>query len=304
VNHDALFKALLKNCSILRAFFGQFIPEAAKFIDFDPIEYVDKERYSLDGRKRTGDLLIKTKFKGEPACFLIHLEHQAQSRPGLAWRMLEYFVLDRRDFGLPVYPVAVLSHAEKPGAGSAPLQVDFPDRRVLEFNFEVIDLARLDARDFVCCRNPAALALSARMSFPRQDRVLLTRDFYVNLAVADLSADERELVLGFYSVYQPLTGEEGLKLSKELAIVKPAEVREKAMQFSNPFIRLGREEGRHDEGAALVIRQLKRRVGALSAAQKDAIRSLNLRKIRVLAVSLLDFQSRADLALWLKRRAS
>jgi hypothetical protein len=43
------------------------------------------------------------------------------------------------------------------------------------------------------------------MSFPRQERVLLIRDFYVNVAVADLSAEE--LVLGFYSVYQPLTGE-------------------------------------------------------------------------------------------------
>jgi hypothetical protein len=304
VNHDALFKTLLKNRLILRAFFEQFMPEAARFVDFDPIEYVDKERHSLDGRKRTGDLLIKTKFKGEPACFLIHLEHEAQNRPGLAWRMLEYFVLDRRDFGLPVYPVAVLSHAEKPGAGSAPLQVDFPDKRVLEFNFEVIDLARLDARAFVCSRNPAALALSARMSFPRQDRVRLTRDLYVNLAIADIPADERELVLGFYSAYQPLTEKEDLKLSKELAILKPGEVREKAMQFSNTFIRLGRDEGRHDEGAALVIRLLNLRVGTLSTAQKEAIRNLNLRKIRALAESLLDFQSRADLTRWLTRHSS
>ena len=109
MNHDALFKLLLKSRSILQAFFEQFLPEAARFIDFERLEYVDKERITLAGRKRTGDLLIKTRFKGEDAGFLIHLEHQVQFDSDLGRRMLEYFVLDWSDFKLPVYPIAVLS---------------------------------------------------------------------------------------------------------------------------------------------------------------------------------------------------
>jgi len=80
MNHDALFKMLLKAPAILRGFFELFLPEVAKFIDFGVLEFVDKERHAIDGRKRTGDLLVKTRFKGEAAAFLIHLEHQAQPR--------------------------------------------------------------------------------------------------------------------------------------------------------------------------------------------------------------------------------
>jgi hypothetical protein len=58
-------------------------------IEFDQLEYVDKERVTLAGTKRTGDLLIKTMFRGKRAAFLIHMEHQAQPDPDLAWRMLE-----------------------------------------------------------------------------------------------------------------------------------------------------------------------------------------------------------------------
>ncbi|MBZ5499754.1 MAG: DUF4351 domain-containing protein [Acidobacteriia bacterium] len=67
---------------------------------------------------------------------------------------------------------------------------------------------------------------------------------------------------------------------------------------------LGREEGRHDDGASLDIRLLNRRVGTVTTAQKGAIRNLSLRKIRALVDSLLDFQSRADPARWRERHAS
>jgi len=109
MNHDALFKMLLKSPAILRGFFDAFLPDVAKFVDFNVLEFVDKERLTIEGRKRTGDLLIKTRFRGKAAAFLIHLEHQAQPDPGLGRRMLEYFMLDWRDFELPVYPIAKLA---------------------------------------------------------------------------------------------------------------------------------------------------------------------------------------------------
>jgi len=80
VDHDARFKMLLKAPAILRGFFDAFLPEVARFIDFGVLEFVDKERYAADRTKRTGDLLIKTRFQGKPAGFLIHLEHPFDSR--------------------------------------------------------------------------------------------------------------------------------------------------------------------------------------------------------------------------------
>lgn len=312
MNHDALFKTLLRNRSILRAFFEQFLPESAAFIDFDELEYVDKERVTLEGRKRTGDLLVKTRFRGQAAGFLIHLEHQAQQAADLSWRMLEYLVLDQRDYNLPVYPIAVLSYPEPGLVNGPPLLLHFPNKRVLDFDFDVIDLGRLDARLFIRYPNPAALALTSRMRADAKERISLARDFFISLAAAPVGHEERQLVAGFFSAYQPLSEGEALQLQKEIATIEPAAMREKVMHLTNPFIELGRrqgiqqgiEKGRHEGEVALVLRLLSRRLGSVSLSQRKLIRSLDLPKIEALGESLLGFKSRADLARWLKKNAS
>jgi len=78
VNHDALFKMLLKTPVVLKGFFEAFLPQVGKFVDFNALEFVDKERFTSGGRKRTGDILVKTRLRSQDAAFLIHLEHQAQ----------------------------------------------------------------------------------------------------------------------------------------------------------------------------------------------------------------------------------
>ena len=52
------------------------------------------------------------------------------------------------------------------------------------------------------------------------------------------------------------------------------------------------------------MRQLERRLGALPESQKKAIQRLDLLKIEALGESLLEFESRADLARWLKKNVS
>ena len=292
---------------ILQGFFETFLPQAGRFVDFNVLEFVDKERFTIRGRKRTGDLLVKTRFRAEKAAFLIHLEHQAQSDADLSWRMLEYLVLDRWDFQLPVYPIVVLSHAEAGPPGLTPLRLDFPNKQILQFDFDVIDLHRMDAEDYVKKPNVAALALAARMRFDVKQRIRLTRDFFVNLAAIRVGGKVKELVAGFFSAYQPLTADESLQLKGELCKVIPDAVREKVMQLTNPFIELGKREGlqqgRQEEGAGLVLRLLARRLGALSASQERAVRKLGLPKIEALGEALLDFRSRADLTRWLRENS-
>jgi hypothetical protein len=242
------------------------------------------------------------------AGFLIHLEHQAQRAAYLPWRMLEYFVIDRREYKLPVYPIAVLSYPEPDPRSRVPLLVDFPNKRVLAFDFDVIDLARLDARAFVRNRNAAALALAARMRFDAKERISLARQFFVNLAATPVGREEQELVAGFFSAYQPLSEDEALQLQKETATIEPIAMREKVMHLTNPFIELGRqqgiEKGRHEGEVELVLRLLSRRLGAVSTSQKKLIQRLGLEKIEALGESLLDFESPADFARWLKKNAS
>jgi predicted transposase YdaD len=320
MNHDALFKMLLKSPAILRGFFDAFLPDVAKFVDFNVLEFVDKERLTIEGRKRTGDLLIKTRFRGEAAAFLIHLEHQAQPDPGLGRRMLEYFMLDWRDFELPVYPIAVLSHKEPPQVRLTPVRVDFPNGWVLRFKFDVIDLGRMQADSYLQLPNPAALALAARMKLNPTERVRLTRDLFIKLAQTPIGQEDKELVAGFFSEYQRLSIREALQLEREMSKVSLDMTKEKVIQLTNPFIELGiirgrrqgrqeglqkgihrgRQEGRQQGEVDLVLRMLRRRFGALTASQERAIRKLNLSRIEALGEALLEFTSRSDLARWLR----
>ena len=71
MDHDALFKWLLKDPVILRSFFEEFLPEVASYTDFSKLEYLDKEMSTLRGQRRTGDLLVKVRFKAQEAAFLV-----------------------------------------------------------------------------------------------------------------------------------------------------------------------------------------------------------------------------------------
>jgi predicted transposase/invertase (TIGR01784 family) len=309
VDHDALFKMLLKRPTIFRGLFDAFLPKAGRFVDFDHLVFVDKERITIDGRKRTGDLLVKTRFREHPAGFLIHLEHQAQKDSNLARRMLEYLLLDWQEYNMPVYPIAVLSYKHMKPLSLVPLELYFPNKKVLHFDFDVIDLTLMKAESFVKLKNPAALALAARMKADPRDRVSLTRDFFLSLARTKIGREEKDLVAGFFSKYQPLSGQESLQLEEEVSKVKSKDAREAVMNLTNPFIELGKQrgrqegiiEGRQEGQMELVLRLLTRRLGAQSAAHEKAIRKLSVEKIEALGEALLDFSASADLARWLRQ---
>jgi len=304
MNHDALFKMLLKAPTILRGFFEAFLPEVARFIDFGVLEFIDKERYTIDGRKRTGDLLVKTRFKGEAAGFLIHLEHQAQPEPDLGRRMLEYLVLDWRDFKMPVYPIAVLSHREGTSTSQSPLRLEFPNKCILHFEFDIIDLGSMQAELHLKTANPAALALAARMKIDAKKRLSLTRDFFIQLSESSIDLHDKLLVAGFFSAYQRLSGSEALQLEREMSKLSPDMAREKVIELTNPFIQLGVRRGRKQGEIELVLRLLKRRLGSLTASQKNAVRRLKHSRVEMLGEALLEFASGGDLDRWLNAHST
>jgi hypothetical protein len=143
VNHDALFKMLLKSPAIFKGLFDAFLPEAGKFVDFNHVVFVDKEHVTIDGRKRTGDLLAKTRYRNQPAGFLIHIEHQAQWNSTLARRMLEYFLLDWREYKIPVYPIAVLSYKHVRPFTRAPLKLSFPPPQKKQSHPQILQISQI-----------------------------------------------------------------------------------------------------------------------------------------------------------------
>ena len=158
-----------------------------------------------------------------------------------------------------------------------------------------------------------------------QGRIPLTRDFFLSLARTKIRREDQELVAGFFFRYQPLSDREALQLEKELGKVKPEAAREAVMNLTNPFIELGKRQGRQqgiEEGIVegrqegivegrregivegqteLVLKQLTRRLGSLSQNHEKAIRKLPLAKIEALGEALLDFRAPTDLGRWLRK---
>ena len=61
----------------------------------------------------------------------------------------------------------------------------------------------------------------------------------------------------------------------------------------------GRTEGRTEEGQALILRQLTRRVGHLSIESEIQVKALSLARLEELGEALLDFTQMGDLLAWL-----
>ncbi|MGL5034489.1 MAG: DUF4351 domain-containing protein [Microcystaceae cyanobacterium] len=55
------------------------------------------------------------------------------------------------------------------------------------------------------------------------------------------------------------------------------------------------QEGRQDEAVFLIVRQLTRRLGTLSASHTERIRGLSVPQLEELGEALLDFQFMVDL---------
>ena len=70
---------------------------------------------------------------------------------------------------LEVYPVVVVTCHWPVAKNLSPLISEFPDSRVLFFNFRVVLLEELLAAEHVTSRNPAVLAMSGAMRMNQQD---------------------------------------------------------------------------------------------------------------------------------------
>jgi predicted transposase/invertase (TIGR01784 family) len=65
----------------------------------------------------------------------------------------------------------------------------------------------------------------------------------------------------------------------------------------------GRQEGRRKGTCAVVLRQLRRRLGSLSPALEQQVLALSLAQLEDLAEALLDFSGTPDLTQWLEKQA-
>jgi hypothetical protein len=238
------------------------------------------------------------------ATFLLHVENQATSRSDFSHRMFIYFSRLYEKFGFDIYPIAVLSF-DSPFKKTKPAyhRVDFPDKRVLDFNFTVIQLNQLDWHDFLNKPNPVASALMAKKKIAPKDRVRVKLECLRMLTGLELNPAQTQVVYGFVNTYLQLDATEKQELEVEVSKMTSEVEKEQIMQVINEWtaagIEQGIEQGRQKEGLALVLRLLQRKLGPLSPALEQQVSQLNLAELERLGEALLDFSNQADLVAWL-----
>lgn len=298
IDHDRLFKELIG--TFFPEFIELFFPAIAQDLDRTSLIKLNKEVFTdvTSGDKYIADLVMQAKLKGQDSQFLIHIEHQGRPEADFNRRMFRYFSRLHDTYGFPVYPIVIFSHASPKRPEIDTYRVEFPDCVVLEFKYRVIQLNRLQWRDFAQRPNPIASALMAKMRMKQRERPQVKVTCLNLLAKLGLNPAQVQLISGFVDTYLPLNRQEQTQFQAELDKIEPEE-KEGVMQIVTSWMEEGLQQGRQEEALALVLRLLARRIGPVELQLQQQIQQLSVSQLEALGEALLDFRDRTDLVTWL-----
>ena len=146
MNHDQLWKELLR--AFLRELLELFYPAQAARLDFSTVEFLDKEVWTdvPTGLLRQPDAIARVQtHEGQSEVLLIHSEVQTRRQKNFGDRMVEYFMLLRLRFQLPVFPVVIYLQRGSGGLGVENYQESVLGMPVLSFFYQRIGVPDLPA---------------------------------------------------------------------------------------------------------------------------------------------------------------
>jgi Domain of unknown function (DUF4351)/PD-(D/E)XK nuclease family transposase len=301
IDHDQLFKQLLS--TFFFEFLELFFPQVAAAIDPDSITFLPQEYFTdiPTGEKKIIDLVAQVQLAGQEIGFLVHLEAQASSQTNFNQRLFFYFAKLHQEYLQRIYPIVIFSFDEPYRPEPDAYTVEFDDLQVLTFNYRVIQLNRLNWRDYLTQLNPVAAALMAKMRIDPVDRPQVKMECLRLLATLRLDPARTTLISGFVDTYLRLSAREEQVFQAEVGRIEPS-AREGVMEIVTSWMERGieqeRERGMQRE-QALIVRQLQRQVGELPEALRRRVENLAIDQLEALGEALLVFTALPDLERWL-----
>ena len=302
IDHDQIFKKLLT--TFFLEFLDLFFPEVLGYLDPDSVEFIDKELFTdlVEGEKKVLDLVALAKFQEQNYSFLIHVEAQSSNQTNFSQRFFKYFCSLYLKYSRPIYPIVVFSYDSPQRQEKDVFTVEFPYFEVTKFNYKVVQLNRLNWRDFLNQKNPVASALMAKMRIEKKDRAKVKAECLRLMVSLSLNPAKMQLISGFVDSYLRLNSQEETVFQSELSKMK-LEEKERIMQITTSWeeqgIVKGRLEGQKEGQANTILRLLNRKLGNLSEETENHIKSLESSQLDILTEDLLDFTSFDDLQNWL-----
>lgn len=301
IDHDRLFKELIQ--TFFWEFIELFLPEVLEYVETDSLTFLPEEIFTdvTSGDKRKIDLLAQVKWQGQDSYLLIHLESQAYNQKEFERRMFHYFARLDAKYLLPIFPIVIFSYDEPKRPEKSQYTVNFPNRKILEFNYFAIQLNNLNWRNFLNQPNPVAAALMAKMDFKPEERVRVKLECLRMLVTLQLNPAKIELISGFIDTYLRLNTTEEQELNTELKQANLVE-EEQIMEIVTSWMEKGIEQGIEQGEQKIIKRQLKRRFNNINPALESRITSLSSEQIENLADAIFDLQSLDDLTNWLEQQ--
>jgi hypothetical protein len=242
ISHDQCFKELISTFFI--EFLELFVPEIAGMIDPNSVTFLQQEYFIdlVEGETKIVDLLAEVKLAGQDATFLIHIEPQSTDRSIFPQRLFFYFARLHQKHQKLIYPIAIFSYDQPKKEASTQYKVEFPNLKVLEFNYMAIQLNRLDWRDFLDRPNPVAAALMAKMAIAPEDRPKVKAECLRLLVTLKLDPARTRLISKFVDTYLRLDEQEEQTFQTEVDTMGIAQ-KEAIMEATTSWEEKGIEKG-------------------------------------------------------------
>ena len=302
INHDQLFKELLTTFFI--EFLELFFPSVLDFLDPESVSFIDKELFTDLGRgeKKIMDIVALAESKGQQPdySFLVHIENESGSNSDFNERFFRYFCTLFLKHSRPIYPIVVFSYDSPKRLDKSSFVLDFPNKQVLNFEYEIVQLNSLDWRDFLKHKNPVAAALMSKMNVAKGDRPKVKLECLRLLVTLKLNPAKMQLISGFVDTYLNLNQQEESVFQSQLTKMDLQE-QEQIMEITTSWEQKGIAKGVTQGQSSLVIQQLNRKFGTLDSSVSDKIKNLNSEQLNSLGLELLSFQTKDELRNWLSK---
>lgn len=226
---------------------------------------------------------------------ILHLEFQVklESEPPLPFRMLDYWTRLYRLYRKPITQVIILL---LPPAEGTVIETAFVLERT-RHEYRVIRLWEEDPNIFL---SDIALLPLASLAATSQPEELLAQEAQEVDRIE--SIEQKREVSTYIQILACLKFNQTLlrRLFREKTMRESVIYQEILQEGRQEGLQEGRQEGLQQEAFALIVRLLTRKFGTIDEGIRSQISTLPVSLLEDLAEALLDFNSIADLPIWLE----
>ena len=278
---DQLFKVLLQ--SFFKEFVDLFLPFLSSKIDFSKTEFLLQEMFTdlPRGQRKQLDVVVKVSLKGEgeEKIIIIHIEVEAQKKPGISKRMFKYFAQLYLRYERDIIPIVVFAddHIWRKEIDRE-YRVEY-DEPYLSFRYKKIKLKELDYRKYLTSNNPLAHALMVKMGFNRKERLKVKVEALRLILKARLDEAGRSILINFVDELMILTEEEQGQFFKIIdQDEKYTEVKEMITTYEKKGIEKGKKEGLLQEARVMLLEAVNARFGMVPQDTAGAVNLIEERE--------------------------